>query len=117
MILRGVIVSRQDEGAGVSLHHRALLVVQDVLYQATRCLLNVCIFLRESIKEEPCKEIIYFLARAQAAIVALLDWLTTLVQTEICQQPLNGLTKMNSTDFVDPLTFHLAHEVDICGSV
>lgn len=45
MILGGAGVSRQTDGAGFSLHHCALLVVQDVLHQAAHRLLNVCVFL------------------------------------------------------------------------
>lgn len=45
MILGCVGVSGQDEGAGVSVDHRAVLVVQDVLHQAACCLLDVCVFL------------------------------------------------------------------------
>lgn len=43
--LGGVGEPRQDERAGLSLDHRALLVVQDVLDQAARRLLYVCVFL------------------------------------------------------------------------
>lgn len=57
MILCAVSVSRQDKCAGVSLYHWAVLVVQDVLDQAARCLLNVSIFLREGINEVTAIEI------------------------------------------------------------
>ncbi len=53
-----VSVSRQDEAVGVSFYQRALLVIQDVLDQTARCFVNVCVFLRERIKEDHCKEII-----------------------------------------------------------
>lgn len=62
MFLCGVSVPGQDKRAGVSLCHRGLLVVQDVLDQAARCLLDVCVFLRKGIKEDTCKETVYLLA-------------------------------------------------------
>lgn len=56
MILCGVSAPGQNKAAGVSLNHRALLIVQDVFDQATRCLLDVRVFLRESTKEGTCKK-------------------------------------------------------------
>lgn len=54
MVLGGVRVSRQDEGAGLSLDQRALLVPQDVAHQAARRLLDVCVFLGRGL--EPADE-------------------------------------------------------------
>lgn len=71
MILRGVCVSRQNEGAGVSLCD--LLIVQDVLYQAACCLLNVCVFLREE-KKALVKEL-----RTFSHTVSVALWMAKLV--------------------------------------
>lgn len=45
MVLRGVGVPGQNEAAGVSLSHGAVLVVQDVFDQAARRLLDIRVFL------------------------------------------------------------------------
>lgn len=113
MILCGVWVARQDKGAWVSLNHRALLVVQDVLDQAACRLVDVCVFLREEIKEGPCKGIM-----CHTRGVAL--WMTVLISTPhwskvkylfnhwmvVCTDT-HGPLRMHSTDFVDLLIFHL----------
>ena len=60
VILRGVGVSGQDEGAGVSLYHRALLNVQDLLDQAAGRLLDVGVLLWQE-KKNTRKKIVYLL--------------------------------------------------------